>query len=105
MELAGCGSETIGSTNQEITFANLIGDHIDRNLGDRKKRKFLDSDTAYQIGGSDTSTNANPFTNGVGGILDSAPSEVFLHKLDGSNSSLLTPYSVNTYIASMDKGK
>ncbi len=61
---------------------NLIDDHLNRTLGDRKQNSMADSDTAYPLGGPDTNENANPFTDGKGGTI--GPSNIFLHRLDGN---------------------
>jgi hypothetical protein len=59
--------------------SSLIGDHYDRTLGDRRQLSRTDSDTAYSLANSETSDNANPFADGMGGSI--GPSEVFLHRI------------------------
>ncbi len=69
-----------------VMVGNLIGDYIDRTLLDRQDHGSL-GDGAYEMGGSDTSENANPFTDGNGGSI--GPSETFMFKIDGSQFSPL----------------
>lgn len=64
----------------ENSFANLIGDYLNRNLLDRVDNEADNTDALYPLGGSDTSENANPFTDGVGGNI--GPTEEFLHRID-----------------------
>ncbi len=60
---------------------NLIGDHLNRQLQDREGNTDpSDPDQAYQIGGSDTSEHANPFTDSNGGNL--GISKEFMYKVD-----------------------
>jgi hypothetical protein len=64
------------------TGDNLIGDYLNRELLDREDNLDPgDSDQAYEMGGSDTSENANPFTDGMAGSL--GPNEEFLFRIDG----------------------
>jgi len=66
------------------TGNNLIGDFIDRTLQDRKPdTNTADTDSSYPPGGSDTSDNANPFTNGATGNI--GPSETFMYRIWSSN--------------------
>jgi len=66
---------------------SLIGDHLNRSLGDREDNIPGDSDSEYPLGGSHTSENANPFTNGMGGDL--GVTESFMHQIDGMDTDLL----------------
>ncbi len=81
---------------------NLIGDFIHRRLLDREPNTASDTDSEYSIGGSDTSENANPFTDG--NSSDIGPSETFLYNIDGSQLSsfadlpLSDEDSGNTYV-------
>jgi len=67
-----------------------------------------DSDAEYELGGSDTSENANPFTDatGVGGTI--GPSETYLYRIDGDMFSpfedmdLQDEDSGNTYVEMQD---
>ncbi|MFH0737901.1 MAG: hypothetical protein V1827_04715 [Candidatus Micrarchaeota archaeon] len=86
---------------------NLIGDYMNRRLGDREQNSDpTDSDQAYEIGGSDTSANANPFTNGVGG--DIGVSEQFMFRFSGSDATELADVSLtdddsgHTYVEKQD---
>ncbi|MFH1685155.1 MAG: hypothetical protein ABH983_02510, partial [Candidatus Micrarchaeota archaeon] len=65
----------------------LIGDHINRRLGDREDNIAGDSDSAYTIGGSEESENANPFTDGNGG--DIGVSEEFMYHMSSTDTELL----------------
>ncbi|MEW6035950.1 MAG: hypothetical protein AB1529_05025, partial [Candidatus Micrarchaeota archaeon] len=65
------------------TGDNLIGDFLNRELMDRVDN-VPDTDpdfgdAAYEMGGADTSDNANPFTDGVGGNIGA--SEVYLYRI------------------------
>ncbi len=81
---------------------NLIGDYLNRELEDRIDNIAGDSDAEYEIGGSDTSDNANPFTDGNGG--DIGLSNSFLYKIDGGQFSTFQDVTVtdadagNTYV-------
>lgn len=67
------------------TGENLIGDFLNRRLIDRKPNTAGDTDSEYIGGGSDTSENANPFTDGIGGNI--GPGETFMYKVDGGQFS------------------
>ncbi|MFH1394025.1 MAG: hypothetical protein ABII71_01840 [Candidatus Micrarchaeota archaeon] len=71
----------------EPLIANLVGDFLNRRAGDRTENVAGEVDAEYPLGGSHTSANANPFTDGSGGSL--GPSEVFLHRIDGTMTPLL----------------
>ncbi len=73
---------------------NLIGDHLDRTLGDREAHtSALEMASAYPIGGSDTNENANPFTDGNGGTI--GPSEVFLHRIGAAQAPVFADASLS----------
>ena len=85
------------------TGENLIGDYLNRELLDRENNyDTSDSDQAYEGGGSDTSENANPFTDGVGGFI--GPSEEYLYQIGAGQLSTFQPLTVtdtdagNTYV-------
>lgn len=89
------------------TGANLIGDYLNRELMDREPSDDpTDSDQAYEIGGSDTSDNANPFTNGDSGNI--GPSQEFMYRIDGgefstfADKTLTDEDSGNTYVEMQD---
>lgn len=63
---------------------NLIGDYLNREIGDRTPNIPGNPDAEYPLGGSDSAENANPFTDGAGGTLTTAPAESFLHRIDGA---------------------
>ena len=89
--LAGAGGEggtggVIIIPTPSVTVGNLIGDYVDRTLLDRQDHGYP-SDGEYEMGGSDTSENANPFTDGNGGSI--GPIETFMFKIDGSQFSPL----------------
>src|SRR5512137_172411 len=64
---------------------NLIGDYLNRELLDRELNTVGNSNSEYPLSTSDTSVNANPFTNGVGG--DIGASETMLYKIGGDQFS------------------
>jgi hypothetical protein len=90
------------------TFNNLIGDYLNRRLIDREDN--TDSSNAnegYQIGGSDTSDNANPFTDGTsGGSI--GPTEEFMYRISGQQYSVFADQTLtdvdsgNTYVEHQD---
>lgn len=88
------------------TGDNLIGDFLNRELMDRVDNVAADSDAEYPLGTSDTSENANPFTDGVGGNL--GPSETFLYRVDGqafspfADKTLTDDDSGNSYVEMQD---
>ncbi|MBD3210449.1 hypothetical protein GF318_03640 [Candidatus Micrarchaeota archaeon] len=69
-----------GPVLPERSFANLVGDYLNRSLLDRTDNGFGNPEAEYAMGGSDTSENANPFTDGMGGSI--GPSEAFLNRTD-----------------------
>jgi hypothetical protein len=89
------------------TGDNLIGDYLNRQLLDREGNvDNTDSDEAYEIGTSDTSDNANPFTDGAGGDIGSG--EQFFYRIDGgqfspfADASLMDDDAGNTYVEKQD---
>ncbi|MFH1685730.1 MAG: hypothetical protein ABH983_05500 [Candidatus Micrarchaeota archaeon] len=85
------------------TGDNLIGDFLNRELFDREPNDDnTDSDQAYENGGSDTSENANPFTDGTGG--DIGVSQEFMYNIDGgmfspfADATVTDTDSGNTYV-------
>src|SRR5512135_273297 len=90
------------------TFNNLIGDFLNRRLSDREDN--TDSSNAnegFAIGGSDTSDNANPFTDGTaGGSI--GPTEEFMYRISGTQYSALADQTLtdvdsgNTYVEHQD---
>jgi len=103
LEITVPGAQALGTWTGE----NLIGDYLNRELEDREGNlDATDSDQAYEIGGSDTSDNANPFTDGVGGNI--GVSEEFLYRIDGSQLSTFADVTVvdddagNTYVEMQD---
>ncbi|MDD5340131.1 MAG: hypothetical protein PHV13_02680, partial [Candidatus ainarchaeum sp.] len=68
------------------TGNNLIGDWIDRTLQDRRPdTDATNTDSAYPIGGADTSDNANPFTDGATGNI--GLSQTFMYRISGNQLS------------------
>jgi len=102
LEITVPGSTAAGTW----TGDNLIGDFLNRQLGDRKANVLADSNTAYPLGGSDTSDNANPFTDGTTGNI--GPSETFFYNVDGSqfspfaDKSIVDDDSGKTYVEKQD---
>ncbi len=98
LEITVPGSVAAGTWTGE----NLIGDFMNRELMDREDNVAGDSDAEYEMGGSDTSENANPFTDGAGGDL--GVSETFLYNIDGgafstfADMTLTDSDSGNTYV-------
>jgi hypothetical protein len=107
LEITVPGSVASGT----YTFGNLIGDWVHRDLLDRIDNVgSSDPDynkVAYKIGGSDTSENANPFTNGLTGG-DIGTNEVYLYRISGSqfttftNTPITDADSGNTYVEKQD---
>jgi hypothetical protein len=82
------------------TGNNLIGDYVDRTLLDRRPdNDSLNTDSAYPIGGADTSDNANPFTDGHGGNI--GLSQVFMYRVSGN---VLSTFASRT-LTDTDSGK
>ena len=79
LEITVPGTTALGTW----TGNNLIGDYLNRRLLDRKDNNESDSDTAYQLGTSDTSDSANPFTAGSGSTSGIGSDEQTLYKVDG----------------------
>ncbi len=90
------------------SFNNLIGDWLNRRLLDREDN--VDPNNAnegYAIGGSDTSDNANPFTDGTasGSI---GPTEEFMYRISGTVYSTFADQTItdadsgNTYVEHQD---
>ncbi|NYZ74342.1 hypothetical protein H0O00_04315, partial [Candidatus Micrarchaeota archaeon] len=102
LEITVPGSAAAGTWTGE----NLIGDFINRELMDREPNTEADSDAEYVMGGSDTSENANPFTNGNGDNI--GPTETFMYNVDGSmfspfaDQNLEDEDSGNTYVEMQD---
>ncbi|MEW6748798.1 MAG: hypothetical protein AB1295_03770 [Candidatus Micrarchaeota archaeon] len=102
LEITVPGAHAAGTWTGE----NLIGDYINRELLDRESNTAGDSDAEYEIGGSDTSENANPFTDGNGGSI--GPTETFLYNVDGNQLSSFADFTVvdddsgNTYVEMQD---
>ncbi len=75
------------------TGNNLIGDYLNRALLDREPNADAgDSDQAYEMGGSDTSEGANPFTDGLTGNI--GPTEEFMYKVGGEQFSVFADKAV-----------
>jgi len=74
------------------TVNNLIGDYLNRRLGDRIDNAAGDTATEYPIGGSDISDNANPFTDAASGNI--GPSETFMFRIDGGMFSPFATQSI-----------
>ena len=88
------------------TGENLIGDFLNRELMDREENLAGDSDAEYELSSSDTSENANPFTDGSGGSI--GPSETFMYRVDGGQFSVFADRTLtdedagNTYVEMQD---
>jgi hypothetical protein len=84
------------------TGSNLIGDFLNKELLDREYNNAGDNDAEYEMGGSDTSDDANPFTDGAGSTIGESNS--FLYKIDGKAFTPFKDYSMkdadtgNTYV-------
>jgi hypothetical protein len=84
------------------TGNNLIGDYLNRELLDREMNTAGDADSEYPLSTSDTSANANPFSDGAGGDIGAA--ETMLYKIGGDQFStfedktLTDDDSGNTYV-------
>jgi hypothetical protein len=91
---------------------NLIDDFLNRELEDREDEDGAcdgvgnDGDTCYELGGSDTSENANPFTDG--GTGDIGVSQEFMYNIDGDAFSVFADRTItdddagNTYVEMQD---
>ncbi len=80
LEITVPGSVASGTA----TVGNLIGDLLNRKLEDRVSNAVASTANAYAMG-SDTSENANPFTDGVSSNI--GPSETFMYRVDGNQFS------------------
>ena len=76
------------------TVKNLIGDYLNRDLLDRDKGK-----KDYPLSVSETDSNANPFSDGAGGSI--GPAETNMYRLDGNMVSLF----LTTALADGSAGK
>lgn len=76
------------------TVNNLIGDYLNRDLLDRDKGQ-----TSYSFNTSETSSEANPFSDGAGGTL--GPQFGNMHRIDGS---VFPPFMSST-LTDNDAGK
>ncbi|NYZ76712.1 hypothetical protein H0O02_00150, partial [Candidatus Micrarchaeota archaeon] len=88
-----------GVSEGTYTINNLIGDYLNRRILDRfyNEPNPLDpqyTDSAYPIGGSDVSENANPFTNADGAGGNIGPSEVYMFRVSGSMFSPFVTASI-----------
>ncbi len=90
------------------TFNNLIGDWLNRRLLDREDNMDpTNANEGYAIGGSDTSDNANPFTDGTssGSI---GPTQEFMYRIGGDVYSTFADQTItdddagNTYVEHQD---
>ena len=70
------------------TWGSLIGDFLNRRLLDREDNVGLDTDAAYPLTTSDTSDNANPFTDNTGGG-SIGPNQEYFYRVDGNMFSPL----------------
>ncbi len=90
------------------TFGNLMGDWVNRDLQDRIDNV---ADTAtnfnsvgYKPGGSDTSADASPFTDGQTSTPASFPNNEYLYRISGSmfssfaDTPITDPNSGNSYV-------
>ncbi|HSB46432.1 MAG TPA: hypothetical protein VLD37_00335, partial [Candidatus Bilamarchaeum sp.] len=90
LEITVPGATAAGTWSGE----NLIGDFLNRELMDRENNDGAcdgvgtDGDTCYELGGSDTSENANPFTDATGPGGSLGPTETFLYNIDGGQFSV-----------------
>ncbi len=91
-------------TSGTWTGTNYIGDYLDRTLFDRKSHDTTyssETDYAFPMTGSDTSDNANPFTDGASSNL--GQSETILYRVSGGmfgpfvTSTLTDPTAGNSY--------
>lgn len=85
LEITIPGSAAAGT----YTFGNLIGDYVNRDIGDREPNDDtvspVDPDQGYPMGGSDTADNANPFTDGDGNSI--GPTQEFMYRISGTEFS------------------
>jgi len=100
LEITVPGSIAAGTWQGE----NLIGDYLNRELLDRERDDVGNTNSEYPMTTSDTSENANPFTDGTGGGGSIGASQTFLYRIDGSELStfqdktLTDDDSGNTYV-------
>ncbi len=90
------------------TFGNLIGDWVNRDLLDRIDNVADSSvnfnSAGYKPGGSDTSSDASPFTDGQTTTPASFPNNEYLYRIDGSmfssfaDTPITDPDSGNSYV-------
>jgi len=91
VEVDGDVDDEPDATPYDPVISPLIGDYLNRSLSDREDNIPGDSDSEYPLGGSHTSENANPFTNGMGGDL--GVTESFMHRIDWMDSDLLVEWT------------
>ncbi|NYZ74028.1 hypothetical protein H0O00_02710 [Candidatus Micrarchaeota archaeon] len=92
---AGVGGDVDANTDAGADAGNvvviegghLIGDYLNRQIGDRQPNVTGDPDAEYAMGGSDTAENANPFTDGAGGNL--GPTETFMYQIGANEFPVL----------------
>ncbi len=79
------------------TMNTLIGDYVDRTLGNRAQGSQQE---VYNLSTTETSEFANPNANGAGSALSGAPSAQFLHRISGSDFAPMATYTMNDEDAS-----
>ncbi len=100
LEITVPGSIAAGTWQGE----NLIGDYLNRELLDRERDDVGNTNSEYPMTTSDTSENANPFTDGTGLGGNIGASQTFLFRIDGTELStfqdktLTDDDSGNTYV-------
>ncbi|MFA5050221.1 MAG: S-layer protein [Candidatus Micrarchaeia archaeon] len=72
------------------TLNSLVGDYIDRTLLDRG----TSSNNAYTLSNAETSTIANPNSDGAGSYLTSASSATYLYRIGSSQFTPMVDYTV-----------
>ncbi len=86
---------TYPPTGPSATFQNLVGDYVDRTLGDRHDHRGpLSAETSYPTSNAETNANANPFTNGLGSLIPGAPPETIIYRIGGSDYPTFATRSV-----------
>ncbi|MEM4367022.1 MAG: hypothetical protein QW035_02735 [Candidatus Anstonellales archaeon] len=104
------GSESVtlditvpGLTGSAHNFQILIGDYVDRELENRENYNTADW---YDTTTSETSINAHPYSDGNGGTVAGAYSDVALYRIDGgkfsafADKTIVDPRTASSYTES-----
>ncbi|MEM3075379.1 MAG: hypothetical protein QW590_00990 [Candidatus Bilamarchaeaceae archaeon] len=75
---------------EKYALNNLIGDYLNRTLDDRVPNEVGNTNAEYPFETAETSENANPFSDGMGGTI--GPMETYLYRItDAMFPSLASP--------------